>query len=145
MNAKVLAVISARGGSKEIPGKNLRILGEHPLISYVLKKSKKSKYIDKVICSTDSEQIAEIAKENGAEIPFIRPENLSGDRVPLISATQHAMFEMDRIGYKADIIVQIAPTCPFIKTKNIDKSIEYVMGDRCDSAVSLKKIEHEHP
>lgn len=142
---KVFAVISARGGSKEVPGKNIRDLGKRPLLEYSIKKAVNSDLIDRVICSTDDEQIAAIAKKAGAEVPFKRPAELADDHTPLLSVTKHSMLEMDSLGFRADIIVQIAPTCPFIKRKRIDESIEMVMDDSCECSVSLKRIEHEHP
>ncbi len=142
---KVLAIVSARGGSKGVPRKNVRDFGGMPLIAHMLIKAKKCPEINKVICSTDDSEIASIAKKYDIEVPFIRPKELSGDRVPLISSTKHAMLAMDNLGYKADIIVQLSPTCPFIKIESISKSINYLINEDCECAVSLKKIEHEHP
>lgn len=143
---KVLAVISARGGSKGVPGKNLRPLaGRDPLISYMIRKAIASPLIDKVICSTDSPDIAKIAREFGAETPFDRPAELAADRTPLINATQFAMQSMDKLGYRADVVVQLAPTSPFMKQENIDRAVEAVVNNECECAVSLKRIEHEHP
>ena len=145
MDLIILAVISARGGSKEVPRKNVLPLGGKPLLIYMLRKALASRYIDRVICSTDDDEIAEIARQSGVEVPFRRSAELAGDDVPLLTVTQQAMREMDKMGYKADIIVQLAPTCPFIKMENIDKSIKLVMKADCECAVSLKRIEHEHP
>ena len=141
---KILVVISGRGGSKEVPKKNIRDLGGIPLIAHMFKKAKSIANIDKVICSTDNEQIANIAREYNVDVPFMRPLELAGDRTPLISVTQHALRKMDDLGFNCDIVVQLAPTCPFVKVSNIKKSIELISSD-CDCAVSLKKIEHEHP
>lgn len=145
MEKKVLAVISARSGSKGIPGKNLKLLGAKPLVWHIFKKTLASQLIDRVVCSTDDGEIAQIAKEANVDVPFMRPSELSGDKVPLITVTQYMMQELDKQGYSADIIVQLAPTCPFIRTKSIDLSIKMVMEEDCECAVSLKRIEHEHP
>lgn len=142
---RVLAVISARGGSKGVPRKNMREFNGIPLIAHMFLKAKKCNEITKIVCSTDDSEIETVAKDCGIEVPFKRPEKLSGDKVPLVSATQHAMLTMDQLGYKADIIVQLSPTCPFVKTESIRKSLQYVLKDDCECAVSLKKIEHEHP
>ena len=142
---KVLCVISARGGSKGVPKKNLRKLKDLPLISYSFIKAKSTKLIDKVICSTESEEIAEIARSYEVEVPFLRPKNLADDNTSLIAVTKHAMLEMDSLDQKYDVILQLSPTCPFIKIKSIEKSILYCSEGNSDSAVSLKKIEHEHP
>ncbi len=142
---KILAVISARGGSKEVPRKNLLKLGDKPLIAHMLDKAKKCDLIDMVICSTDSQEIASVAKSYGVDVPFLRPKELAQDRTPLISSTLHAMKFMDSIGFISDIVIQLSPTCPFIKVSSIQKSIEHVLSVECESAVSLQKIEHEHP
>ena len=141
---KVLAIISARGGSKGVPRKNIRDFGGIPLIAHMFLKAKKCSEIDRIICSTDDSEIAKIAEKFGIEVPFVRPEEFSGDRVPLISSTKHAMLNMDELGYRADIIVQLSPTCPFIRAESISKSIQYVNDEDCECAVSLKKIEHAH-
>lgn len=141
---KVICSISARGGSKGVPGKNLKIIGGNPLITYAIKAALHSKYIDKVIVSTDADDITEVAKENGAEV-IMRPKNLANDQAPLLDSTKYTMTAMDKKGFRADIIVQLSPTCPFIGTDQIDRSIEMVSGDQCECAVSLKKIQHEHP
>ena len=141
---KVICSISARGGSKGVPGKNLKFLGGNPLITYSIKAALRSKYIDKVIVSTDADNIAEVAKEMGAEV-IMRPKNLANDQAPLLDSTKYTMITMDSKGFIADIVVQLSPTCPFINTEQIDKSIEMVSGDQCECAVSLKKIQHEHP
>ncbi len=142
---KVLCSISARGGSKGVPGKNIKFLGGKPLISYAINAALSSKYIDKVIVSTDDKDIAEVAKKYGAEV-IIRPSVLAGDRVPLIDSTQFTMKSMDNEGFFSDVVVQLSPTCPFINTVQIDQSIEMVADDnKCECAVSLKKIQHEHP
>lgn len=142
---KVLAVISARGGSKGVPRKNVRDFGGIPLIGHMFLKAKNCPEINKVICSTDDSEIASIAKNYDIEVPFVRPKKFSDDRAPLISSTKHAMLTMDELGYRSDIIVQLSPTCPFLKIESISKSIKYVSVHNCECAVSLKKIEHEHP
>ena len=141
---RVICSISARGGSKGVPGKNIKLLGGSPLITYSIRSALRSKYIDKVVVSTDAESIATVAKDSGAEV-IMRPNSLANDRAPLVDSTKYTMTAMDKKGFPADIVVQLSPTCPFIDTGQIDKSIEMVSGDLCECAVSLKKIQHEHP
>ena len=142
---KVLCSISARGGSKGVPGKNIKMLNGRPLISYAIKSTKLSKYIDRIVVSTDSTDIADVARASGAEV-LKRPSVLAEDRVPLVDSTKHTMISIDKEGFVADIVVQLSPTCPFIGVNQIDKSIEMVANvDECECAVSLKKIQHEHP
>jgi CMP-N,N'-diacetyllegionaminic acid synthase len=141
---KVLCSISARGGSKGVPGKNIKLLGGNPLITYAIKAALRSKYIDRVVVSTDEDSIAMVAKEYGAEV-IIRPDYLAVDRTPLIDSTKYTMTAMDEKGFSADIVVQLTPTCPFINTNQIDKSIEMVSVGKCECAAALTKIDHGHP
>ena len=143
--SKVLCVIAARAGSKGVPKKNLRLLGSKPLVWHAFKKALAAKRIDKVVCSTDSEEVAQIAREAGVEVPFMRPLELSGDRVALIDVTKHMMLEMDKRGFRSDIVVQLSPTCPFIKPERLDESVQLLLDSDASCAVSLKRVEHEHP
>jgi CMP-N,N'-diacetyllegionaminic acid synthase len=148
MNAKpkVLAVVSARGGSKGIPGKNLRPLAGKPLIYHALQSAQRAALVDRLIFCTESEELATAARKIGVEVPFLRPPDLALDDTPLILVTQFAMHQMDRRGFRADIIVQIQPTCPFLSSDRIDESVTILQGDPdATSAISLKRIEHEHP
>ena len=88
---EVLAIIPARGGSKGLPGKNLRLLAGHPLIAYSIAAGLQAKLVNRVICSTDSEEIAGIARQYGAELPFMRPAELAQDDSPDIDAFQHIL------------------------------------------------------
>lgn len=142
---KVLAVIGARGGSKGVPGKNLRRLGHRPLIGHMIAAACAARRIGRVVVSTEDAEIARIAREHGAETPFVRPPELAGDLVPLVAVTKHSMEAMDALGYRADIIVQLAPTCPFVRPETIDRAVDLVSQEGVDSAVTLKRIEHEHP
>lgn len=140
---KVLCSISARIGSKEIPKKNIRDLNGKPLISYAIAAALESNLIDKVIVNTDSEEIAIVSRNYGAEVPFIRNANLADDRTPLLMVTKNTMEKMIEIGYEPDIVIQLSPTCPFIRTETINESIILAKKNMC--ALTVKKIEHEHP
>ena len=94
---RILAIIPARGGSKGIPKKNIIDLLGNPLLYYSIKSAKESKYIDKVIISTDDEEIAEVGKKLGADVPFLRPEEISGDKGKSIEAFIHAIKELEKI------------------------------------------------
>lgn len=142
-NGSALVVISARGGSKGVPGKNLKSLNGRPLISYAIKAALKARLVNEVIVSTEDDKIASIAKDCGAKVPFKRPAELADDKTPLVSVAKHGMKAMDELGSRADIIVQLSPTCPFITGGIIDKTIEKIFD--ADSVVTLKRIEHEHP
>ena len=140
---KVLCSISARIGSKEIPKKNLREIGGKPLIAHSIETAKKSNLIDKIIVNTDSDEIAQVSRDFGAEVPFIRKKNLARDDVPLLMVTKNTMEEMIKQNYIPDIVIQLAPTCPFIKSDTIDETIRN--AKRFDCSVSLKVVEHDHP
>ena len=143
-NLKVLCSISARGGSKGVPGKNIKPLGGRPLITYPIKSALGSKYIDRGVVSTDAESISKVSKENGAEV-IMRPGHLAVDRTPLIDSTRYTMITMDEQGFFSDIVVQLTPTCPFIDTEKIDKSIEMLSENNCECVAALTKIDHVHP
>lgn len=143
--SKVLAVIPARGGSKGISGKNLRLLRGHPLIYYMIRYALASKYISKVVASTDDEKIAEVARSYGAEVPFLRPEKLAMDTTPLNPVLQHAMRYYDSLGWRADAVISLQPTSPLITPEIIDSTIELLVKTGCDSVVTVSEIKHGHP
>ena len=133
---KIIAVIPARGGSKEIPRKNVKILAGKPLIAWTIDAAKKSKYLDRVIVSTEDREIAEMSKKYGAEA-IKRPEELAGDNVliwPVL--TQLINYLEKKENYKPDIIVLLQPTSPLRFTNHIDESIETLLEGDCDSLVS---------
>jgi len=141
----VLAIIPARGGSKGIPHKNIQNLAGKPLISYTILAAKKSKYIDKIVVSTDDKKIAKIAMSYGAEVPFLRPKNISKDNSSTIKAVKHALeFLRTNQSYIPDMIIVLQPTSPLRTTKLIDDSIEILMNSRSSCAISVSKIK-KHP
>lgn len=102
----VIAVIPARGGSKGVPGKNTRLLGGKPLIAYTIESAKRCNYIDRVIVSTDDEKIARVAREYGAEVPFVRPQELAEDMTPTEPVLKHTVEWLEENeGYNTDIVV----------------------------------------
>lgn len=128
--AEVLAIVPARGGSKELPGKNLRPLAGHPLIAYSIAAGLQAKLVNRVICSTDSEEIAVVARQYGAEVPFKRPAELAQDDSPDIDAFQHVLYELQaRENYRPDIIVQLRPTSPIRQPGQVDTGIETLLNN----------------
>jgi CMP-N-acetylneuraminic acid synthetase len=142
---KILAVIPARGGSKGIKGKNLRLLNGYPLIYYMLKYAQASRYISKIVVSTNDEGIAEVARGYGAEVPFLRPEELAQDTTPLNPVLKHAVVYYDSIGWRADAVISLQPTSPLITSEIIDSVIELFIKTGCDSTVTVSEIKHGHP
>jgi len=116
----ILAVIPARSGSKGIPGKNTAILCGKPLIAYTIETAILSEWIDKVIVSTDSERIASISLEFGAEVPFLRPADLADDHTPMHLVNQHVISALARAGYFPDALVNMYPTQPFRRLKTVE-------------------------
>lgn len=144
--SKILGVITARGGSKGIPGKNIKKLGEYPLIAYTISVAKRSKSIDHLIVSTDDADIATISKKYGVEVPFLRPRELSTDTAKHVPVLQHAVAFMEKkLGITYDYIVLLQPTSPFRLPEDIDKTIENLMKLNSDSAVSLVTMDSNHP
>lgn len=132
----VLGLVLARGGSKSIPQKNIKLLGGKPLIAYTVEKAKASKYIDRVVLSTDSEEIAEVGRAYGAETPFMRPEALAEDSTQDFPVFFHALTWLEEHErWKPDVIVHLRPTHPFRKTEHIDLGVELLVGNPKADAV----------
>jgi N-acylneuraminate cytidylyltransferase len=135
-NRHILAIIPARGGSKSIPRKNIQLLGGYPLISYSIAAGLNSQYIDRVIVSTDDAEIAQIAEQYGAEVPFIRPAELAEDHVTDLPVFEHAVQWLEENdNYHADIILQLRPTSPFRPKGSVDEAIELMLQSRLADSV----------
>jgi len=141
----VLAVIPARGGSKSIPGKNLAEVDGRPLISYVIEAARNARRLDRVVVSTEDDEIARVARDWGVEVPFRRPDELATDHVSIIPVVQHALQEMDGVGFRADLVVSLQPTSPFLEAEDIDRAVLKLEETGADSVVSVQPIAHEHP
>lgn len=139
-NKKIMAVIPARKGSKGIKDKNIKLLKGKPLIAYSIEAGLNSKYIDKVIVSTDGEEIANIAKTYGAEVPFLRPKNLSTDTAKTIDAVVHCIDELKKRGEIYDYIVLLQPTQPLRQSWHIDEAIELIFERNEDALVSVSEV-----
>ncbi len=133
---EVLAVIQARGGSKGIPGKNIKLLAGIPLIAYSIAAGLQSKYVTRVIISTDDEQIAEAAKAWGAEVPFLRPPEYATDTAVDLDLFVHALTWLEQNeGYKPDVVVQLRPTSPLRPPDCVDRAVELLLGDPAATSV----------
>jgi CMP-N,N'-diacetyllegionaminic acid synthase len=142
----ILGVIPARGGSKGVLGKNIKLLNGKPLIEYTIIVGKESRYIDQLIVSTDSEEIAEISKKLSSNVPFIRPENLASDTAKAIGVIQHAILAMEEIDKKQyDLIVYLEPPNPLRIAQDIDNCIELFEKHKPDSVVSVQEANQFHP
>jgi CMP-N,N'-diacetyllegionaminic acid synthase len=144
---KILALVPARGGSKSIPHKNIVPLGNKPLIAYVLDTLQRSRYINKVVVSTDDTQIAEVAEKAGAEVPFLRPREISQDSSPAMPLIFHAVKALQEMqNYVPDVIVFLQPTSPFTRVGQIDSAIELLRESNADAVTTVVEAPHVfHP
>ena len=138
---KILGVIPARGGSKEIKGKNLSKIGGKTLVELAIKSAKNSKLLTRTILSSEDKKILSVGKKAGADIPFIRPKKLAGDRVSTFSVLKHAVTWLEKKeNWKADIIVILQPTTPFRKAEHIDGVLKLLLKTRADAVMTVKKV-----
>lgn len=138
----MIAIIPARGGSKGLPGKNIKMLNGKPLIAYTIEAALKSKYIDSVIVSTDSPAIAKVAKEYGAEVPFLRPDELSTDSSSAIDVYLHATnYYMENNKVKLNKFMVLLPTAPLRTEKHIDDAVELFLEKKADTLISIKEAD----
>lgn len=146
-NKSVLAIIPARGGSKGLPRKNILDLHGKPLIGWTIQAAKKSYYIDRVIVSTDDLEIAEIAKKEGGDVPFLRPAELANDTATSISVIEHAVNFLSSHGERYDFCVLLQPTSPLTESEDIDKALYTLESKRdiADSIVGVSRVIAAHP
>ena len=141
---RILGIIPARGGSKGIPGKNIKLLGGQPLIKYTVDSAVNSKNLTRVILSSEDPSIIETAKKIGLEVPFVRPEEFSRDNTPSIEVVKHALHYFSDQGKNYDAICLLQPTTPFRRDKLIDEAIgKFIMGG-FDSLISVREIPSEY-
>ncbi len=140
----VLAVIPARGGSKGIPRKNIKLLAGRPLIEYSIRAALESKMVDRVIVTTDDEEIMRVAAESGAEVPFRRPAELAKDDTPALPVIKHAVRHMEQAqGYRPDYIVLLQPTSPLRTSHHVDEALKALVASDADSLVSVIEVPHQ--
>ena len=139
---KILGLIPARGGSKGILRKNIKNLGGKPLISYVIEDGKKAKSIDKLIVSTEDEEIVNVSRSIGCEVPFIRPAELALDNTPTIEVVRHALAFFEAKDEFYDAVCLLQPTSPFKPPGFIDASINKFISSKSDCLISVLPIPH---
>ena len=140
---RILSIIPARGGSKGVPGKNIKLLGDLPLLAYTAQSALASKLLTKVILSTDCPSIAAVAKQCAIEVPFLRPETLAADTASSIAVVQHAVSYLENQGEFFDAVCLLQPTSPFRPKGFIDKAIQKFIQDGADALVSVLPVPHE--
>jgi pseudaminic acid cytidylyltransferase len=139
---KLLAIIPARGDSKRLPRKNILEFSGKPLIAWTIEAALSSKYIDRVVVSTDSQEIANISKKYGADVPFMRPDELATDEATSIDVVIHMLEELENLHEKYDYILLLQPTSPLRTAKNINDSIKLLQERNSDAIISVCEAEH---
>jgi len=142
---KILGVITARGGSKGLPGKNLKLLAGKPLIAHSIDAARDSGVLDRVILSTDDEEIAAAARACGCDVPFMRPADLARDETPHLPVLQHAVqWLSDHERYQPDAVMILQPTSPLRRAVDIRESIALLERSGAESVVSVSEVPAHH-
>ena len=147
MKQYIVGFIFARGGSKRVPGKNIRLLAGKPLIAYAIEAAFQSQFINRVVVSTDDEKIAQVAQDFGAEVPFVRPKELAQNNSPEWLAWQHAiqtLKEQDNNGRELNVFVSIPPTAPLRAVEDVNNAIQTFLASDADIVITVKKASR-HP
>lgn len=139
---KILGLIPARGGSRGIPRKNLAPLGGRPLIAWTIAAARAAG-LDRVVVSTDDAEIAEVSRQHGADVPFLRPAELADDTTPALPVITHALDELERQdGWRADAVAYLQPTSPFRAGSDIEAAISLLEEGDTDTVVSVIPVPH---
>ncbi len=141
---KVLGLIPARGGSKGVPRKNIRFLAGKPLLGYTAEAALAAKRLTRVVLSTDDEEIAEVGRGYGIEVPFLRPVELAEDITPTLPVVQHAIHFLELRGHQFDAVCLLQPTNPLRRTSDIDDCIELMESAKADTVFTMLAVPAEH-
>lgn len=142
---KILCIIPARGGSKGVLRKNVKLLAGKPLIAYTIEHALQSQYVDRVIVSTDDAEIAAVARQYGAEVPFMRPSDLAGDHVSTMDVLLHAVHWMEEHEkYDFDILVLLHATTPLRNVDDVNAAIKLLVESKADNVFSVTES-HRNP
>jgi CMP-N-acetylneuraminic acid synthetase len=142
---RVLGIVTARGGSKGIPGKNLRPLLGKPLLQYTAEAALAAKRLTRVILSTEDKEIADVGRQCGLEVPFLRPMELARDNTPHLPVLQDAVRRLEQAGESYDAILTLQPTNPLRLPSDIDGAIELLEKTGADSVISFVAVGEKHP
>lgn len=141
---KILAIIPARGGSKGVPGKNIKLLGGKPLLAYTAAIALQSKYFTEVILSSEDEQIIVVAKSLGISVPFVRPAALAQDHTPTIDVILHALQWYKNRNIFFDSVCLLQVTSPFRTVAFVNQATERFIESGCDSLVSVQQVPDDY-
>lgn len=143
---RILGIIPARGGSKGIPKKNSKLLNGKPLLQYTIEVAKKCQLLDKLIVSSDDEQIIKLAKKLEVEVPFIRPKALAEDNTPTIEVVKHVLNHYEQLGEFFDAVCLLQVTSPFRTVEYLNKVIQTFKDKKTDSLITVQKVPDKyHP
>ena len=142
---RVLGLIPARGGSKGIPRKNIRLLCGKPLLHYTIEAGLAARQLSRVILSTEDEEIAEVGRRGGVDVPFLRPPELAEDETPMLPVVQHTIRWMEERNEYFDAICLLQPTNPLRRPEDIDGAIELLQQSGADSVISFFDVGEKHP
>ena len=143
---RILGVIPARGGSKGVPRKNIKPVLGKPLIAYTIEAALQSRLMTEVVVSTEDEEIADVSRQYGAQVPFMRPDELAGDSAQAVPTIQHAVREMEQLnGFRYDVVVMLQPTTPLRTAEDIDESLRKLLDTGADSVISVVEVGGYHP
>jgi CMP-N,N'-diacetyllegionaminic acid synthase len=140
MSLTVLAVVPARAGSKGVPGKNERPLAGKTLVARAAEAARASGVVERAVLSTDSERIAELGREAGLEVPFLRPAELAADDSPMQPVIEHALLEVERGGFRPDAVLVLQPTAPLRTGDHVARAVRLLEETGADSVVSVVEI-----
>lgn len=141
----MLGLINARGGSKGIPRKNVKPLCGKPLIAYAIEAGLAAKRVNRVVVSTDDQEIADVAREYGADVPFMRPASLASDSALQIEAVKHALTTLKSTGEDFDAVAVLQPTCPLRNAADIDGALQLMDDTEADTVISVTQVQGYHP
>ena len=136
----VLGLVPARGGSKGVPGKNVRLLAGRPLIDYTAQAARESGVLDRVVLSTDSNEIAEVGRRCGLDVPFLRPAALAADDTPMLPVIRHTVDMLAASGWTADVVVLLQPTSPLRRPTHIRDVVNRLRSSNADSVVTVVEV-----
>jgi CMP-N,N'-diacetyllegionaminic acid synthase len=138
--SRVLAIVPARGGSKGVPGKNVRKLAGRTLLDYTALAARDSGVIDRIVLSTDSDEIADAGRQAGMDVPFMRPAALAQDDTPMLPVVQHAIESLAAQGWTTDVIVLLQPTSPLRQPSHVRDAVKMLHESTADSVVTVIEV-----
>jgi CMP-N-acetylneuraminic acid synthetase len=141
---RILAIIPARGGSKGVPRKNLKLLGGKPLLQYTIEAAQSCKSLDRIFFSSEDHELVALAQKNGLEVPFLRPDYLATDQAGTLEVLQHVVSELSAVGDDYDAVCLLQVTNPFRTTQLIEDAIQTFRKGKYDSVISVLKVPHEY-